>query len=242
MSFSRSLLRISHARIVWACLLFLSCFPALSLAEGDPVAAIIQGIDASVKAREINLRGYTVTEHYVVYRNHDEQHAAADMVVKTTYRRDAGKSFSIVSLQGSLLMRKMLEEVLATEKKMTQPANRIRVVIVPANYEMSVKGPAMADGRKCVAVAIKPRKASPYLFNGTILVDAENKAIVQLEGVAAKSPSFVAGPSQVFRQYTMINGFPMAIRARAVSNSSLLGQTVVKIDYSGYQLSVEPAR
>src|ERR1700739_4760958 len=84
-------------------------------------AAILQGIDASVYARETNLLGYTVTEHYVVYRNHDEQHAAADMVVKTTYRRDVGKSFSIVSLQGSMVMRKMLEEVLAPEEKMTQP-------------------------------------------------------------------------------------------------------------------------
>jgi hypothetical protein len=133
----------------------------------------------------------------------------------------------------------MLEEVLATEKKMTQPANRITAVIIPANYEMSVKGPAAVDGRSCIAVAIKPRKASPYLFKGTILVDAQNQAIVQLEGVAAKSPSFLAGPSQVFRQYTMIDGFAMATHARAVSNSSLLGQTIVKIDYTGYQLQLQ---
>ena len=74
-------------------------------------------IDATVHARETNLLGYTVTEHYTVFRNHDEQHPAADMVVKTTYRRDVGKNFSIVSLTGSMLMRKMLEEVLATEKR-----------------------------------------------------------------------------------------------------------------------------
>lgn len=242
MRFTVSLCKKYPFRVSLACLLVLFAFPVSSRPEANLSASIIQGIAASVKARETHLLGYTVTEHYVVYRNHDERHAAADMVVKTTYQRDAGKSFSVVSLKGSLLMRKMLEEVLATEKKMTQPANRSGVVIDPANYEMLVKGPAMVDSRKCVAVAIKPRKVSPYLFNGTILVDAQNEAIVQLEGVAAKSPSFVSGPSQVFRQYTMIDGFAMATHARAVSNSSLLGQTVVKIDYTGYQLNIEPGR
>ena len=213
-----------------------------SQTQPDVNAAILQGIDASVHARETNLLGYTVTEHYVVYRNHDEEHAAADMVVKTTYKRDVGKNFSVVSLQGSMVMRKMLEEVLATEKRMTQPANRITAVIMSANYAMAVKGPAVVDSRKCIAVAIKPRKPSPYVFNGTVLVDAENEAIVQLEGIAAKSPTFLSGPSQIVRQYTMIDGFAMATHARAVSNSSLLGQTIVKIDYIDYQLQSQPAK
>jgi hypothetical protein len=94
------------------------------------------------------------------------------------------------------------------------------------------------DGRSCMAVAIRPRRASQYLLNGTVWVDAEDGAIVQLAGVTAKSPSMFAGASQVFRQYTMIDGFPMATHARAVSNSWLVGQTTIKIDYTGYQLQV----
>jgi len=204
--------------------------------QQDVNAAIIEGIDASVHARESNLLGYTVNEHYTVFRNHDEKHPAAEMVVRTTYQRDAGKNFSVVSLTGSLVLRKVLEEALATETKMTQPANRATAVIIPANYEMTVKGQAMMDGRNCIALAVKPRRLSPYLFNGTIWVDAESQAIVRLEGVAAKSPSFLTGPSELSRQYTMIDGFSMATHARAVSNSALLGQTVINIDYSGYQL------
>jgi hypothetical protein len=199
-------------------------------------AAVITGIDASVHAREINLLGYTVMEHYTVFRNHDEQHPVADMVVKTTYRHDVGKNFSVVSLSGSLLLRKMLEEVLATEKKMTEPANRTTALITPANYEMTVKGPAVLDGRSCIAVEIKPRRESPYLFGGMIWVEAQGRAIVQLQGVASKSPSVMTGPTQVLRQYTIIDGFAMATHALAVSNSSLLGQTIIKIDYSGYDI------
>ena len=232
----------SFARVV-----FLWCLAVLSGTvpahpQQDVNAIIIQGIDASVHARETNLLGYTVKEHYAVFRNHDEQHPAAEMVVMTTYQRDVGKNFSVVSVSGSLLLRKLLEEVLATEKKMTQPANRATALITPANYEMSVKGPALVDGRNCILIEIKARRESPYLFNGTIWVDAQNQAIVQLHGVAAKSPSVLTGPSQVFRQYMIMDGFPMATHAHAVSNSSLVGQTVIKIDYSDYQLQTRASR
>jgi hypothetical protein len=129
--------------------------------------------------------------------------------------------------------------VLATEKKMTPPSNRVTALITPANYEMTVKGPTAVDGRNCIALAIKPRRESPYLFSGTLWVDAQNQAIVQLDGVAAKSPSVLSGPTQISRQYIVIDGFPMAAHARAVSNSSLLGQTVIKIDYTGYQIQAK---
>ena len=207
-------------------------------AQQDPTTAILQGIDASVHSRENDLLGYTVTEHYAVFRNHDEQHPAAEMMVKTTYQRDVGKNFSVLSESGSLLLRKMLETVLDSERKMTQPANRATAVITLGNYEMTVNDPETVDGRNCMAISIKPRRVSPYLFSGTIWVDARDQSIVQLKGVAAKSPSMLTGPSEVFRQYTSIDGFSMATHARAVSSSSLLGQTILKIDYTGYQMQL----
>jgi hypothetical protein len=42
----------------------------------------------------------------------------------------------------------------------------------------------------------------------------------------------------VTRQYAEVEKLPMATHAEAVSGSSLLGQTVVKVDYSGYQLQL----
>ena len=225
----------------WARVVCVFCLAVFGLTipshpQGEANAAVIAGIDASVHARETNLLGYTVMEHYTVFRNYDVQHPAADMVVKTTYQRDVGKNFSVVSLTGSLLLRKMLEEVLATERKMTQPANRITALITPANYVMTAKEAAVVDGRNCIAVEIKPRRESPYLFSGMIWVDAQNHAIVQLQGVGSKSPSVLTGPSQVLRQYMIMDGFPMATHAHAVSNSGVLGQTVIDVDYKGYQI------
>lgn len=207
-------------------------------AQTDANAALMQRVDASVHARETNLLGYSVTEHYAVFRNHDEQHPAADMVVKTTYQRDVGKNYTVVSETGSVVLRKVLEAVLDNERKMTRPANRVTAVISPANYEMTVKGTEKIGERNCVVVSIRPRRASEYLINGTVWVDALDGGIVQLQGVTSKSPSMFAGASQVFRQYTTIDGFPMATHAKAVSNSWLVGETTIKIDYTGYELQL----
>jgi hypothetical protein len=211
-------------------------------AQEDTSAAIIQRIDASVHARENNLLGYSVTEHYAAFRNHDEQHPAADMVVKTTYQKDVGKNYTIVSESGSEILRKVLEAVIDNERRMTRPANRVTAVITPANYEMTVKGMETVDGRNCMALSLKPRHVSQYLLNGTVWVDAQDGSIVQLQGVTVKSPSIFAGVSQVFRQYSTIDGFSMATHARAVSNSWLAGQTTIKIDYTDYQIQLRAAR
>ena len=219
--------------------LLIGVLAAVSLqAQPDANAAIIQKIDASVHAREEGLLGYTVNERYRVFRNHDESHPVAEMVVKTTYQKDVGKNFSIVSETGSELIRRVLEVILDNERRLTRPANRSAAVIAPANYEMSVKGSAVIDGRNCVAVALKPRHASEFVMNGTVWVDAQDGSIVQLEGITARSPSILAGASQVFRQYTMMDGFPVATHARAVSNSWLVGQTVITIDYTDYTMQL----
>lgn len=235
----------SWFRQVCAAILFsvlIGVFAVPLLAQANANAQLIQKIDASVQAREQGLLGYTVNERYMVFRNHDERHPVAEMVVKTTYQKDVGKDFSIVSESGSELMRRVLEVILDNERRLTRPANRTAAVIAPANYEMSVKGSAEIDGRNCVAVAIKPRHPSEFVMNGTVWVDAQDGSIVRLEGITARSPSIFSGASEVFRQYTMIDGFPVATHARAVSNSWLVGQTVITIDYTDYEIQLRASK
>jgi outer membrane lipoprotein-sorting protein len=223
------------ASSVALCLLLL--FSCAAPAQTPPGQATIQKIDASVSARDQNLLGYTVTELYRVYRGADKTHPAAQMTVKTTYQKESGKSFVILSQSGSdLILKEVLGRVLDSERLMTQPANRPQALLTTANYNMTVKSEDAVDGRACNVVAIVPKKSSPYLFRGTIWVDSHDGSIVKLEGVASKAASVLAGATQVSRQYSNIDGLPMAAHASAVAASWLLGQTTVDIDYSGYQM------
>jgi len=165
------------------------------------------------------------------------------MTVKTTYQKDSGKSYEVLNESGSqLILKQLLGRVLDSEKTLTQPANRTSALINSTNYTMHVKGREVVDGRNCIALSIAPRRSAQYLFQGDLWVDAQDYSIVQLAGVTAKSPTVLAGPTQVSRHYATFEGLPMATHATATSASWLLGQTTIDIEYTGYQMELHAAR
>lgn len=205
-------------------------------------AAAIQRVDAAVRMRVNRIAGYTVTERYNVFRGQDETHPVASMTVKTTYRRETGKSYQILAQSGSALVRKLgLDPLLDNEKTINLPGNVEHSWITSANYDMTLKpGTQMLDGRECLVFAITPKRKAPNLIVGTLWVDAKDYTIAKLEGVASKAPSVFATVTHMMRQYASVDGFSMATHARAESNTFLYGRTVVTIDYSGYQIDVKP--
>jgi outer membrane lipoprotein-sorting protein len=217
----------------------------LGLAQQVDQAAVVRGVDAAVKARIDGIQSYTVKEHYVVYRNKDEVHSVAEMLVQTVYAKATGKSYTILSQSGSTIIRNLvLGALLDNEKKLNEPGTREGSWIISANYDFNLKSGAVErlDGRDCLVLTMSPKRKAPYLIEGTIWVDAKDYSLVQLKGTASKSPSMLSGPAQVMRQYAEIDGFAEATHARAVSNSSLFGETVVKIDYQDYQIQLGPAK
>jgi hypothetical protein len=208
-------------------------------------SSVIRGVDAAVKTRLDAIEGYTVTEHYAVFRNNDKSHPVAEMTVKTAYQRETGKNYTILSQSGSEMIRKfVLYSILENEKRINLPGNREASWFTSANYEMKLQpgGVQRVDGRDCFALSINPRQKAPNLIQGTLWVDAKDDSIVQIRGTASKSPSLLTGPAQVMRQYAYMDGFAEATHARAVSNSVLFGQTVVTIDYRDYQIQTVTAK
>jgi hypothetical protein len=205
------------------------------------ISTIVHGVDASVKNRIDHLAAYTVTEHYAVFRGKDETHPAAEMLVKTTYRKQQGKSYEIISQSGSTFWRnEVLATLLDNEKHMSLPRTVEAALINSANYEMTLDTTAreQLNGRDCLVLDINPRRTSQFLFKGKVWVDARDYSIVLLKGRASKSAFFLASAAEVTRQYEEVSGLPMATHAQATSVSSLLGQTVVKIDYTNYHVDL----
>jgi hypothetical protein len=235
--------RVSPTLSVILAASILSFHGSLTLAQPSDNASVVRMVDAAVKARIDNVAGYTVTEHYAVFRSNDEIHPAAEMIVRTTYERNSGKSYMIVSQSGSAVMRNLvLNTILDNEKQMNRPGIRESAWITSANYEMKLEriGTEPLDGRECLLLTLIPKRKAPYLFEGTLWVDSKDGSIVQLQGTASKNSSMVTGPTQVVRQYANIGGSSEATHVRAVSNSSMFGETIVKIDYRDYQIQLRP--
>lgn len=207
--------------------------------------SLIQHIDAAAHARYDHVISYTVTEHYSVFRNNDETHPAAEMTVKTLYRRGVGKSYTILSQSGSGILQKfVLAPLLDSEKNINLPGNVEKSWFTSANYEMKLKpgGVQQLDGRNCLVVSMTPRQKGPNMIDGTLWADSQDGSIVQIEGDASRSPSMFTGPPHVMRHYVNMNGFAMATHARARSGSALFGTTILTIDYRDYQVQLLPAK
>jgi hypothetical protein len=218
---------------------------ALPQTQQPNESAVIRGVDAAVQARFDAIAGYTVTERYAVFRNGDETNPVAEMMVKTVYRRESGKSYTILSKSGSeIVQRFVLDSILDNEKRINQPGTREGSWLTSANYEMKLKpgSPQLMDGRDCYVLSINPRRKAPNLLIGTLWVDTRDHSIVQLQGTASKSISVFTGPTRMMRQYVNVNGFAMATHARATSGSLLFGQTVVTIDYRDYEFQLRATK
>ncbi len=214
-------------------------------AQQPDAAAVIHLVDSEVADRVANVLGFTDIEHYFVYRGNDESHPVAEMTVKDAYTKGAGKTYTILSQSGSAdVMRFGLKPLLDNEQIINLPENVEKSWFTSANYRMNLKpgGVEKMNGRECYALEITPRQKAPNMINGTLWVDARDGSIVQVSGVASKSPSIFAGTTRMMRQYVSIGGYPMATHARAESNSFLFGRTVVVIDYSDYHLQVKKSQ
>jgi len=210
-------------------------------AQQADAAAIIRDLDAANQSRFENVLSFTDVEHYSVYRGADQMDASAQMTVKVTYKKGVGKTYQILSQSGSELVIKYgLRPLLENEKSINNPATVAQSWFTSANYEMKLTlgVSQLIDERPCVALAITPHRKSPHMIEGTLWVDTRDHALVQVEGLASKSPSIFAGTTHMMRRYANMQGHAMAIHARAESSSLLFGRSVVTIDYSDYQFEI----
>jgi hypothetical protein len=218
---------------------------AMTTAQEPNVAEVIHLVDAAVAARFDNILGFTDIEHYAVYRGGDETHPAAEMTVKDTYQKGVGKTYTVLSQSGSsIFLHFGLKPLLSNEQTINLPGNVEKSWFSSANYEMKLKpgGVQKVNGRDCFAFAITPKEKATNMIDGTMWVDAQDGTLVKIDGTASKNPSAFSGTTHMMRQYANVNGFSMAVHARAESSSFLFGQTVVTIDYSDYHLELKPGK
>ncbi len=225
-------------------LLSIGLLCGVSSAQAPDEVAVLRAVDAAVLARANAVSSYTVTEHYAVFRNKDEAQPAAEMTVRTEYKQETGKTYTVLSRTGSSLLQKFVfDTILDNEKRINLPGNREKSWITTTNYDMKLSSgeTQRLDGRDCYVLAIHPKTAGPSLLDGTLWVDSKDGSIVQIQGKASENVSHFTGTTEMMRQYANVDGFAMATHARASSGSFLFGETVVTIDYRDYAMQLRSA-
>jgi hypothetical protein len=214
----------------------------LMLADSAP-DAVLQNADEVVakmmqhdSERRSGLEGYTGVRRYVLEnKNH---HKEAYMLVRMIQQKDGSKTFEVVSSSGWSGARKhVFPKLLEAETEASRPGNPEDSRVTPQNYSFSMRRVDEIEGRKAYVIGSTPRKEKKYLMRGTIWVDAEDFAIVRMEGEPAKNPSFWIKSVQFAHKYEKHGPFWLAASDTSISDARLFGPTELRIDYFDYVLN-----
>jgi hypothetical protein len=217
-------------------LLFVS---ALTLAAGDfemqaPSAdQVVSRMMERDRERQAGLDGYTARRRYVL--ENPRRHKRAEMLVHMKCRRDGSKEFEIVSSDGWGIARNhIFPKLLSAEEDASQPGSRERSRIIPENYSFEMVGAERVNERPAYVIGVTPKTANKYLMKGRIWVDAEEYAIVRIEGEPAKNPSFWIKSVRFVHTYGKQGPLWLPLSDQSVTEVRILGATDLKIEYFSY--------
>jgi len=209
--------------------------PALPTA--DEVVARMMAHDAE---RLATLHEFTAMRRYVLEnRNH---HKRAEMLVRMICRADGSKQFAIVSENGWGGARKhVFPRLLEAETEAARPGLRERSRITPENYSFGMAGTESVRGRQAYVISIEPKTPNKFLARGKIYVDADEYAILRVEGTPAKNPSFWVKSVHFVHDYDKSGSYWFPASDHSVTDVRIFGATEMTIDYFGYKSNGETA-
>jgi hypothetical protein len=83
-------------------------------------------------------------------------------------------------------------------------------------------------------IAIAPKTPNKYLMQGRIWIDAQEYAIVRIEGKPAKNPSFWTKSVHFVHKYEKRGPFWFPVSDHSVTDVRIFGSTEVTIEYFDY--------
>lgn len=219
--------------------------PILQLSTADEVVAKMMSRD---NERQALLYGYTAVRRYVL--ENQRYHKRAEMLVRVTCLQDGSKQFETLSETGWGGARKhVFPRLLEAETEASRPDSRERSRIIPENYIFKMDGAESVNGRPVYVMTIAPRTPNKYLMQSRIWIDAEEYAIIRIEGKPAKNPSFWIKSVHFVHNYEKRGSFWFPVSDRSVTDARIFGSTAVTIEYLDYapntpslSATSEPAR
>jgi hypothetical protein len=166
---------------------------------------------------------------------------SAEMVVDVTYKSPETKEFTIRSETGSkLLIERVFKKLLQSEKEALTEANPRLTALNRDNYLFAQVGYESTLDGSFYILSVEPRTKNKLLYRGRIWVDAEDFAVVRLEGEPAKNPSFWTKDTKINQIYAKVSDFWLPVSNRSTTSTRLGGHAYLTIEYKDYRITAVP--
>lgn len=210
--------------------------PLEPLRSGVTATQIFDELLAHNARRAATLVNYSAFRTYRVVDLSGKVHA--EEVGKMEYRAPDEKKFVVASEKGSVLVRRLaLDALIASEIETTAGKQHHDSAISPANYSLNLLGEQQVGPYHCFVAQAIPRRRDKYLFEGKVWIDADDYAVVRIEGHPAKKLSFWIQRVDFVRQYQKVAGFWLPQKDMTFVNVRLYGEKVLTIDHHDYSVN-----
>ena len=203
---------------------------------GVTAVQIFNELVAHNSLRAATLQNYTAQRTYQVVDLNGKVHA--EEVGQMEYRAPDQKKFLVTLEKGSVLVRRLaLNALIASEIETTVGKQHHDSAISPANYSLDLLGEQMVGPYRCYVAQAIPKRRDKYLFEGKVWIDAEDYAVVRIDGEPAKKLSFWIQRADFVRQYQKIANFWLPQRDMTFVDLRLYGKKVLTIDHHDYSVN-----
>jgi outer membrane lipoprotein-sorting protein len=215
--------------VLWVILLGLATSAGAGVSEDRLFAELVAHNDLRTAA----LLAYTATRTYQVSDSNGKVYAQE--VGRMEYVAPDKKTFVVISGQGSGLIRRLaLDPLIASEVKTAAGKEHHDSAITPANYTLKLLGEEQVGPYHCYVASALPKRPDKYLFEGKIWIDAQDYAVVRIEGHPAASLSFWITRADFVRQYQKIDGFWLPQKDETFVQVRFYGKKILTIDHRDY--------
>lgn len=210
--------------------------PLESLRPGVTAIQIFDEMLAHNAFRTAALVNYTASRTYQVVDLQGKVHA--EEVGQMEYRAPDRKHFTVTSEKGSALVRRLaLNALIASEVETAAGKQHHDSAISPGNYTLALLGEQRVGPYRCFVAQATPKRPDKYLFEGKLWIDAEDYAVVRIEGHPAKKLSFWIQRADFVRQYQKIAGFWLPQKDVTFVDVRLYGKKLLTIDHRDYSVN-----
>lgn len=194
---------------------------------------VISELVAHNETRNAELLEYDASRTYQVIDSNGK--VRAEEIGRMEYRAPDKKTFVVASEGGSGIIRHLaLNSLIASEIEAASGKQHQDSSITPANYTFNLLGEQQVGPYRCFVAQATPKRNDKYLFEGRIWIDAQDYAVVRIEGHPAKKLSFWIEQADFVRQYQKIDGFWLPLKDETFVQVRLYGDSELTIDHKDY--------
>ena len=218
-----------------------SIVPAIDPRSALTPEQVVSNLIQRNLARTKGLSAYQGTRTYHLEYQGFPGSRSANMAVDVKYESPGTKEFTIRSETGSkLLIERVLKKLLQSEKEALTDENVSRTALNRDNYKFAQVGYETTPTGALYVLSVEPRTKNKFLYRGRIWVDADDFAVVRLQGEPVKNPSFWTKDTKIEATYVKVSDFWFPASNRSTSSIRLGRRAYLTIDYKDYRATAVP--